>query len=364
MNQLERLRERGQSVWLDYIRRGMLENGELERLVGDGLRGMTSNPQIFHQAIADSDEYDDAIRAAHQKTPQADAHEIYERLAIDDIRHAADILRPVWDESGGDDGFVSLEVDPRLADETSATLYEARRLFKTVGRPNVLIKVPATRAGLPAIETLIAEGVNVNITLMFSLDHYEKVAQAYLRGLERCTDPSGVASVASIFVSRIDRAVDQALAEIGSDEAREIRGRIAIDNSRRIYRRFRQIFHGEPFAAARARGARRQRVLWASTSTKDPSYSDVRYVEELIGPETVNTMPPKTLDAFRDHGEVRGDTIEEHIDRADLDMIALEDLGIDFHQVTEDLQRAGVKKFVEPFEALLDALRTKRREVA
>jgi len=370
MTKLDELHERGQSVWLDMIHRGMLEDGELQDLVDDGLRGITSNPKIFKQAIAGSNEYDDAIRRLHREHPNADAQAIYEDLAIEDIRGACDVLDPVWDRSRGMDGYVSLEVDPRLADDTERTITEARRLFAKVDRRNVLIKVPGTQAGLPAIETLISEGINVNVTLMFSLRHYEDVVEAYLRGVEQAEDPAAVTSVASLFISRVTRAIDQRLEEIHKksrkEEIEEIKGRIAIDNAKQIYRRYREIFFegDELAAAALAKGARPQRVLWASTSTKNPEYRDVRYVEELIGPDTINTVPPETLEAFRDHGEIRGDTLTHELDRAGLDLIALDDLGIDLTQVCEQLQRDGVRKFVEPFDELLDALRAKRREVA
>ena len=366
MTKLEELHERGQSIWLDMIRRGMLVDGELKDLVDEGLRGVTSNPAIFKKSIAGSDEYDDTIRKLHRDNPNADAQAIYEDLAIEDIRGACDVLDDVWDGSHGMDGFVSLEVDPRLADDTERTIAEARRLFAKVDRRNLLIKVPGTRAGLPAIETLISEGINVNVTLMFSLRHYEDVVAAYLRGVEKAEDPTRVTSVASLFISRVTRAIDRLLDEIGTDEANEIKGRIAIDNAKQIYRRYREIFFegDELAAAALAKGARPQRVLWASTSTKNPDYSDVRYVEELIGPDTINTVPPETLEAFRDHGTIRGDTITHEMDRAGLDLIALDDLGIDLTEVCEELQRAGVRKFVEPFEELLDAVRAKRQEVA
>ena len=366
MTKLEELHAHGQSVWLDMIRRGMLVDGELKDLVDDGLRGITSNPAIFKQAIAGSDEYDDAIRTLHRETPAPTPRRSTRTWRSRTSAARATCSTPVWDRSRGMDGFVSLEVDPRLADDTEKTIAEARRLFAKVDRPNVLIKVPGTRAGLPAIETLISEGINVNVTLMFSLRHYDDVAPAYLRGVEKAEDPTAVTSVASLFISRVERAVDRRLDQIGTEEAAEIKGRIAIDNAKQIYRRYREIFFegDELAAAALARGARPQRVLWASTSTKNPGYSDVRYVEELIGPDTINTMPPETLEAFRDHGDVRGDTITHELDRAGLDLVALDDLGIDLTEVCDELQRAGVRKFVEPFEELLDAIRTKRREVA
>ncbi|HEX7231859.1 MAG TPA: transaldolase, partial [Candidatus Binatia bacterium] len=265
MNPLKQLAEQGQSIWLDYIRRDLIRSGELQRLVEeDGLRGITSNPTIFDKAISGSTDYDIALRALLAVNLHAPVGELYEQLAIEDIQMAADVLRTVYDETHGDDGYVSLEVSPDLADDTEKTITEAQRLRSAVNRPNVMIKVPATPAGLPAIEELIAKGVNVNITLMFSMRHYEAVARAYIQGLERCENPAGVASVASFFVSRVDTAVDKALEESGNPEAKALAGKIAIANSKVVYRRFFEIFHGEGFAALRQRGARVQRPLWAS----------------------------------------------------------------------------------------------------
>src|SRR5688572_12799531 len=286
MNPLKELLAQGQSIWLDYMRRNLIRTGELKRLIGeDGIRGVTSNPTIFEKAMAGSTDYDDAIRAILAGEPKIDVGSLYERLAVEDIQMAADILRPVYDETGGADGFVSLEVSPHLAHDTQGTIAEAKRLRATVDRPNVMIKVPATPEGIPAIETLTAEGVNINVTLMFSMAHYEAVARAYVQGLERCADPSKVASVASFFVSRVDTVADKALEAIGTHEAKALLGKIAIANSKVVYRRFLEIFHGEGFASLRQRGARVQRPLWASTGTKNPAYSDVLYVENLIGPE-------------------------------------------------------------------------------
>src|SRR5499426_2548547 len=294
MNPLKELLAQGQSVWLDHIRRDLIRTGELKRLVEeDGIRGVTSNPTIFEKAIAGSTDYDDTLRALLTKDPKTEVGNLYERLAIEDIQMAADVLRAVFDETGGADGYVSFEVSPHLAHDTQGTISEAKRLRAAVGRPNVMIKVPATPQGIPAIEQLIADGLNINITLMFSMSHYEAVVGAYLRGLERCANPSQVASVASFFVSRVDTAVDKALESLGTAQALSLLGKIAIANSKIVYERFRQIFHGEGFAPLRQRGARVQRPLWASTGTKNPKYSDVLYVENLIGPETVNTLPPE-----------------------------------------------------------------------
>jgi transaldolase len=287
---------------------------------------------------------------------------LYERLAIEDIQMAADVLRAVYDNTGGADGYVSFEVSPHLAHDTQATISEAKRLRAAVDRPNVMIKVPATPEGIPAIEALIAEGVNVNITLMFSMSHYEAVARAYIRGLERCTNPARVASVASFFVSRVDTMVDRALETLATAQARAktLLGKIAIANSKLVYHRFLEIFHGEGFVALRQRGTRVQRPLWASTSTKNPAYSDVLYVENLIGAETVNTMPPETLHAFKDHGQVPGETVRDSLDDAAAALGWLKALGINFETITEKLQQDGVAAFAASFDQLLEALEKKR----
>jgi len=357
-------RNEGQSLWLDYIRRSLMASGQLDRLIEeDALRGLTSNPAIFQKAIGGSDEYDEAIAAFLGENPEMDAGEIYERLAVEDIRRAADILRPVYNETGID-GVVSLEVSPHLAHDTEGTIEEARRLWDAVDRPNLMIKVPATDEGIPAIEQLLSEGINVNVTLMFSLDHYEKVAQAYLDGLRRADDPTGIVSVASFFVSRVAREVDTRLDERGlADEVGFNGSDVAIANAKRAYQRFREIFHGDAFADLREQGAHVQRPLWASTSTKDPSRSDVLYVESLIGAETVNTIPPDTLDAFRDHGTVTGQTVTDDLDRADTVLNRLAEVGIDLDDVTETLQERGVEKFSNPFDDLMNTLALKREEI-
>jgi transaldolase/transaldolase/glucose-6-phosphate isomerase len=284
--------------------------------------------------------------------------DVYERLAIEDIQMATDALRSVYDDTGGEDGYVSLEVSPELANDTDATIAEAERLWRTVNRPNLMIKVPATAAGLPAFETLIANGVNVNVTLMFSLKHYEDVAQAYIRGLSRTKRPETLASVASFFVSRVDTMVDKALESNGSDEAMALRGKTAVANAKVTYKRFEEIFYGELFKGLKARGARVQRPLWASTSTKNPEYRDVLYVDELIGQETVNTLPPATLDAFRYHGVVRP-TLTQDVDQARADIDRLKEFGVDLDAITEKLQVDGVASFAESFDDLLGSLRTK-----
>jgi transaldolase/glucose-6-phosphate isomerase len=360
MNPLRKLQEAGQAAWLDFIHRGLLTEGGLTRLIEeDGVAGVTSNPSIFQQAIAAGSDYDAQIAEVLAAEPRAGAGDLYERLAVADIRTAADQLRGVWDSTGGADGYVSLEVSPYLAHDAAATVEEARRLWRAVDRPNLMIKVPGTAAGVPAFETLIGEGINVNVTLMFSLATYEAVAQAYLRGLGRAADPSQVASVASFFVSRVDSAADAALERIGTAEALALRGRTAIANAKLAYRRFEEIFRGAAFAPLAARGARPQRVLWASTSTKNPAYRDVIYVEELIGAETVNTLPPATLEAFRDHGEVRP-SLTESAGEAAAHLERLAAAGVDLDAITDKLQRDGVEAFAASFDTLLAAVEGKR----
>ncbi len=352
----------GQSVWLDYIRRSHVRGGGLGALVAQGLRGLTSNPSIFEKAITGSDEYDADLHAAIRRNPDIDATALFEALAIVDIREAADLLAGVWKSSHGDDGYVSLEVSPHLAHDTEQTIVEARRLWAAVGRPNLMIKVPATPEGVPAVERLTAEGINVNATLMFSLAHYEAIARAWLRGLDRCAHPERVASVASFFVSRVDSSIDSGLDRLGSPATKTLRGRAAVANAKLAYARFRELF-GAPFEPMRARGARPQRVLFGSTSTKDPNYSDVKYVEELIGPDTVNTLPPETIDAFLDHGVARI-TLTEGVDDARCLFDELRALGIDIDVVTEELQTDGVLKFAQSFDKLLAAIDAKRETVA
>jgi transaldolase/transaldolase/glucose-6-phosphate isomerase len=355
MEGMKQLHALGQSVWLDYIRRSLVRGGELERLIEQGLRGLTSNPAIFEKAIAGGNEYEDELRAVLAHDPDLGAAAVFEKLAITDIREAADLLRPVYDESGGEDGYVSLEVSPHLAHDTAATVAEARRLWSEVDRPNLMIKVPATPAGTPAMAQLIAAGINVNATLMFSLAHYEAVARAYLEGLARAAEPARLASVASFFVSRVDTLVDKQLDAMASPQAAALRGRAAVANAKLAYQRFLDIFHGPDFEPLRRRGARVQRVLFGSTSTKDPTYRDVKYVEELIGPETINTIPPETLEAFLDHGRARI-TLTEDIDGARATLAGLRRAGIDMDAVTEELQADGVKKFAEAYDKLLIAI--------
>jgi transaldolase/glucose-6-phosphate isomerase len=360
---LKELQKAGQSIWLDYIRRSLITSGELKRLVEeDGLRGVTSNPTILEKAIDGSTDYDEALRTLLARESHTSADILYEALTIEDIRMAADVLGPVYLETSGLDGYVSLEVSPRLAHDTVGTVAEARRLWKTVKRPNLMIKVPATPEGIPAVEKLIEEGINVNVTLMFSLAHYEAVAGAYLRGLEKCRDPRSVASVASFFITRVDTAVDRALEAINTPRVLELRGKIAIANAKMVYRRFRAIFDGEAFASLRRRGARVQRPLWASTGTKNAAYSDVLYVEELIGPDTVNTVPPNTLNAFRDHGRACA-ALQEGPEAAEAALLCLKDLGIDLNAIAEKLQADGVKAFVDSFDQLMAGLEKKRQTI-
>ncbi len=349
----------GTSVWFDFIRRDLLEQGELADLVAEGIRGVTSNPSIFQSAIAGSTKYDDDIRSSLTADPDCSVNDLYESFAIEDVRAAADILRSVYDDSDGADGFVSLEVSPLLASDTEATVTEARRLWAAVDSPNVLIKVPATTEGVPAIEQLIGEGINVNVTLIFSLEHYESIAHAYIRGLEAAADPSRIASVASFFVSRVDTLTDSRLTEVGTDQALELRGKAGIANSKLAYRFYEDLFGEESFGHLASRGARPQRLLWASTGTKNPEYSDVLYVEELVGPNTVNTAPPATIDAFRDHGEVRGATLLEDWDDADAAIAGLATVGVNFADVTATLQEDGVEAFSAAFQSLMATLEEK-----
>ncbi|HTS74604.1 MAG TPA: bifunctional transaldolase/phosoglucose isomerase [Bryobacteraceae bacterium] len=361
---LAQLTKLGQSIWLDYIRRNLITTGELKRLVDEGLGGVTSNPSIFEKAITGSTDYNDLLTEL-QRNKDLDAFAVYERIAVRDIQDAADILRPVYDRTGGRDGFVSLEVSPFLANETQASINEARRLWKTVNRPNLMVKIPGTAAGQPAIEQLISEGININVTLLFSQDVYEQVAMHYIAGLEKCSRPERVASVASFFVSRIDTLADSKIDEklktaSPSDRARldALHGKVAIANAKLAYERYKRIFSGPRWEALQKRGARTQRVLWASTSTKNPRYRDVMYIEQLIGPDTVNTVPPATLEAFMEHGEV-SPSLESGVDQARKVMADLEASGISMQEITDKLLVDAIRLFAEPFDKLLNAVDVK-----
>jgi len=369
-NNLVEIMKLGQSVWYDNIRRAMLSGGELRRLIEeDDLRGVTSNPTIFEKAITGSTDYDAQMREL--VSDGRSVSEIYEALVAEDIGRAADLLRPVYDRTEGLDGYISLEVNPRLAYDTGGTIEEAERLFGRLGRPNVMIKIPAAQEGLPAIEESIYRGVNINVTMIFSIENYEQVAEAFIRGLERRAAEGKpverIASVASFFVSRVDTAIDGDLEYCArhapTPEERQrlesLLGRAAVANAKLAYRKFKDIFHGERFAALKARGAQAQRCLWASTGTKNPSYSDVLYVDNLIGPETVNTVPPATYTAFRDHGRA-APTLEEGLDEGRALIKELADLGIDLKAVTEKLQRDGLAAFVSSFDTLEQSIESKR----
>ncbi len=353
----------GQSIWLDNINRDLVTGDGLRRLTKIGLRGLTSNPTIFHKAITESRAYDKSISDFLRADPHADEHSLYEWLTIQDVQLAADILRPVYDSSEGHDGFVSLEVSPHLAHDSEGTLDRVHHLWRQVKRDNVMIKVPATRAGLPAIERLIGEGININVTLLFSVSRYEEVARAYVRGLAHNPHPERVASVASFFVSRVDSKLDPRLAQMGSSAAHGLMGKVAIANAKVAYQRFTQIFFSEEaFEQQRRRGAQVQRLLWGSTSTKNPTYRDVMYIEELIGPQTVNTVPDETLAAFLDHGEIRL-SLEENPEGARQTIDELTALGIDYDEVMGELEAEGVEKFSKSYDDLLAALRSNRNEV-
>ncbi len=366
-NPLKDLLKFGQSVWLDYIRRDLIETGELKRLIEeDGLRGMTSNPAIFEKAIGDSKYYSDALKALQARS-DLDANGRYEVLAIRDIQDAADALRPVYQSTKRRDGYVSLEVSPYLARDTPATLNEARRLWKAVGRENLMVKVPGTSEGIPAFRQLIGEGININVTLLFAQEVYVQVAEAYIAGLEQLTarggDVSKIASVASFFISRIDSSVDAILTarlktastEREKAELRSLMGKVAIANGKQTYQRYLRMFGGDRWKKLAAKGAQTQRVLWASTSTKNPDYSDVMYVDELIGADTVNTIPPATLDAFRDHGHPRP-SLTENVEAANQTMDKTASLGISMKDVTDKLTEDGVRLFAEAFDKLLKAV--------
>ena len=363
MNPLKKLQDYGQSVYMDEIRRSMMHDGYLKTLIErDGLRGVTSNPAIFEKAIAQSNEYDDAISKAASQGNSVE--QIYEDTVVQDIQDAADLFRALYNENDGKYGYVSLEVSPKLAHDTQGTIEEARHLWKRLDRPNVFIKVPGTAEGLPAITQLTGEGISLNVTLLFGLERYRDVAEAYIAGLEQRANAGEsierVASVASFFLSRIDVMVDKMLDEKAQGEhaelAKRLRGNIAIASAKQAYQIYKEVFGSERFEALKAKGARPQRVLWASTSTKDPSFKDTMYVEALIGPETINTLPTDTLDAYRDHGEP-AERIEDGADEAAQQLKDLKKLGIDLDDITQKLEDEGVDKFIKPFDSLMNTLK-------
>jgi transaldolase len=354
------------SVWIDYLSRDLLETGELKRMMEeDAVVGVTSNPTIFQKAISQGNAYDEQLKELLEH--EQDAKEIFLHLAVRDVEHALDLLAPVH-EANAEDGYVSIEVDPNLAYDTKATYDEAIRLHEWIDRPNVYVKIPGTEPGLQAIEDCIAAGRSINVTLLFSLQMHSESMEAYLRGLERFVesggDPAKVRSVASFFVSRVDTEADKRLDEIGTEEALALRGKLAIANAKLAYENYRKTFSGPRWEALEGKGALPQRCLWASTSTKNPAYRDVLYVEELIGPHTVNTMPEETIQAFQDHGEVRGDTVLEGLDEAHKLLEQLAAVGVDYDDVVKTLEREGVQKFADSFAELLDGVRAKRETVA
>ena len=354
---LQQLNEHGQSVWVDFLSRTFIEDGDLAGLVADGVHGVTSNPTIFQGAIAEGDAYDEQLKEVLET--ESEPKEIFLALAVRDIKAACDELKEVHDS--GVDGWVSLEVDPNLAHETQGTIDEAKRLSKLVDKPNLFVKIPATKEGLPAIEEAIASGIPINVTLIFSLERHREVAEAYIRGVKRLVESGGdaskIASVASFFVSRVDTEADKRLDEIGGHD--ELKGKLAIANARLAYQTYKELFSGSEWEALAAKGASPQRCLWASTSTKNPDYRDVLYCEELIGPDTVNTMPRETIEAFQDHGEV-ADTIEKDVDGARKLLEDLKAAGIDYDDVVEVLEKEGVEKFAKSFQELFSDVEDKR----
>jgi transaldolase len=362
-SRLHELSEKGQSVWIDSISREWLREGFLAKLMrDDAVVGVTSNPTIFQKSLAEGDWYDEQLKEV--LADEDDPKEIFYRLAVDDIQDACDELRKVWDEGRAKDGYVSMEVDPTLAYDQEATIAEALRLHEWIDKPNLFVKIPATEPGLGAIEECIAQGRSINVTLIFGLDRYAAVAESYIRGLERLVeaggDPAPVASVASFFVSRVDTEADKRLDAVG---APELKGKLAVANAKLAYQRYKELFSGPRWEPLAAKGATPQRCLWASTSTKNPDYPDTLYVDELIGPATVNTMPIETIEAFQDHGTV-ADTLEAGLDEARELFAELERAGVDYDDVTDTLEREGVQKFSDSFDELLEGIKAKRRELA
>jgi transaldolase len=358
---LHALADVGQSVWLDYIQRSLITSGGLQAYIDKGLRGITSNPSLFEEAIANSPDYDEQIQelALQEKSAQ----EIYEELTVEDARRAADVLRPVFDETDGGDGFFSLEVNPHLAHDTHGTINEAIRLFALVNRHNVMIKVPATQEGVLAFQELIEEGININVTLMFSLSQYDAIAEAYLAAMEaraaNVYNLEQIASVASIFVSRLDTKVDKMLDAFVTPKAEALKGKIGIANAKIAYQHFKEYFQSDRWKRLADKGGRLQRVLYGSTGTKNPNYSDVMYVENLIGPKTVDTIPPKTLEAFLDHGSIAL-TLETRLDEAREQLNSLAGLGINLSDVTQELLDEGVENFIKPYDSLMKTITEKK----
>jgi transaldolase len=359
---LHELVEHGQSVWFDTLSRDLVKSGELARMMDeDAVSGVTSNPTIFQKALSSGNAYDDDLKRLLNETDEP--AEIFFSLALQDIRDACDVLRPAYDASNGLDGCVSMEVEPGVAYDTERTFEQARWIAKEVDRDNVYVKIPATEPGLPAIEDCIAHGTSINITLIFSLERYAAVVEAYLRGLERLVagggDPAKVVSVASFFVSRVDTEADKRLADHP-----ELQGTLAVANAKLAYQHYLDVFRGPRWEFLEGKGATKQRCLWASTSTKNPAYPDTMYVDDLVGPETVNTMPLETIEAFQDHGVVRGDTVLERVDEARDVFEALERAGVDYNDVTAVLEAEGVQKFADSFEEIVDSIKAKRGELA
>jgi transaldolase len=362
-SRLHQISALGQSIWIDYLSRRLVHEGELERLMReDSVVGVTSNPTIFQKAIAEGNAYDEQMREVLAE--EDDAKEVFLKLAVKDVQDACDLLRSVWDGGHGQDGYVSIEVDPNLASDTDATIAEAQRLHDLVDRPNCFVKIPATKAGLPAIEEMLARGRNINVTLIFSLQRYTEVVEAFLRGIERLVesggDPTRVASVASFFVSRVDTEADRRLDEAGAPD--DLKGKLAVANAKLAYQRYQELHSGPRWAALYEKGARAQRCLWASTSTKNPDYRDVMYVEDLIGPETVDTMPEETIVAFQDHGEVAL-TLEQDLDEAKRVFERIAEAGVDYDDVVAVLEQEGVQKFSDSFAELMEGVRSKRGEL-
>jgi transaldolase len=376
-NHILEIQQYGQSIWMDNLTRDLIESGELKNMIENrGIKGITSNPAIFEKAIAGNKIYDaDIEKGIREKLP---TYKIYESLIFDDIRHACDIFRPVYEQSNGLDGYISIEVPPTIANDTEATIKEARRYYQEIGRENVMIKIPGTTAGLPAVEQVIADGINVNVTLLFSVDSYVNTAWAYIKGLEKRAaegkDISNIASVASFFLSRIDINIDGRIdkkLKAGAEninietKLRTVKGKVAIANAKIAYQKYKEIIESDRWKALAEKGAKVQRLLWASTSTKDPDYSDVMYVDELIGPDTVNTLPPSTIEACADHCDV-ANRVETDVDQAYQLMESLKDpdIDIDINQVMDELLTEGIEKFVQPFQSLMDSLEEKVKHLA